>query len=312
MIGTPATGSTARCVVQRWHWHKLPIHGIITIVLVGLEILCFHWFGMDNLSKGERRHMRGTEADQARRQRSFAVASLGKERWFWVVWPSIEQLESGEFGQDISWGYERTKAEAVNQALAVAGANGKQFPATYAKQYHKLKRSFEHEAPRRRHRSEASPAALEYVYRDKRDPLTHRWYSVRHRVVKKTKRYVYVEQRPYDASARTGTWLDHTDEVFRLNRRTLEREGYALAPVTADLDDPMFFVTPFHERVTRPDGHTPSCLARLGLSYPATLAQVKASYRHLAKRAHPDQGGDKEEFLALQVAYEQALRLCRD
>ncbi len=256
--------------------------------------------------------MRGADAEKARRQRTFAVASLGKDRWFWVVWPSIYQLESGEFGQENSWGYERTKAEAVDQALAVAGADGKRFPATYAKQYHKLKRSFEQGTPQRRDRSGSPPAAREYVYHDERDPLTQRWYSVRHRIAKTTQRYVYVEQRPHDPNRLTGTWIDHTDELYRLNRRTLEREGYALAPVTAELDDPMFFVTPFHERVTRPDGDTPSCLVRLGLSYPSSIAQVKAAYRHLAKRLHPDYGGDKEEFLALQAAYEQALRLCRE
>lgn len=249
---------------------------------------------------------------KARQQMTFAITSLGKNRWFWVVWPSLEQLEAGTFGRHASWGYEKTKADAVDQALSAAGLDGKWLPAKYAKQYHKIMRAFQGNTQRRRKPTSPPPAAPEFLYRDARDPSTGQRYSVRHRIVKKTKLYVYVEQRPFDPDRLTGTWLDHTDEIYRLSRRTLEKEGYALAPVTADLDDPMFFVTPFQERVTQPGGHTPACLERLGLTYPCTAAQVKAAYRQLAKRAHPDQGGKKEEFLALQAAYEQALHLCRE
>ena len=35
------------------------------------------------------------------------------------------------------------------------------------------------------------------------------------------------------------------------------------------------------------------------------------SFRRLAKDAHPDHG-DKEEFMALRVAYELALRTCSE
>jgi curved DNA-binding protein CbpA len=41
------------------------------------------------------------------------------------------------------------------------------------------------------------------------------------------------------------------------------------------------------------------------------MAEVKAAYRKQVKQFHPDQGGSHEEFLALQAAYEEALRLCR-
>jgi curved DNA-binding protein CbpA len=38
---------------------------------------------------------------------------------------------------------------------------------------------------------------------------------------------------------------------------------------------------------------------------------VKAAYRQRVKQVHPDYGGKHEDFLALQAAYEEALRLCR-
>jgi hypothetical protein len=248
----------------------------------------------------------------SRRQRSFAITSLGKGRWFWVVWPSLEQLEAGDFGRGASWGYERTKADAVERALEAAGPDGRWLAAKYAKQYHKFMRTFQRESQGGWTSAASPPAATEFLYQDVRDELTGKWRSARHRVIRKTKAYVYVEQRAYDAAEPPDVRLGDTGATFRLSRKSLEWEGYALAPVSAEVDDPMFFITPFHERTTQPGGRVPSCLERLGLPYPCTMAQVKAAYRRLAKNAHPDRGGNNEDFLALQAAYEQALTLCRD
>ncbi|HEX9923665.1 MAG TPA: DnaJ domain-containing protein [Anaerolineae bacterium] len=108
----------------------------------------------------------------------------------------------------------------------------------------------------------------------------------------------------------TGTWLDDDPLTFRLSRAMLEQEGYAFTPVI-DLDDPLFFTTPYPERLLQTTDQAPACFRQLNLTFPSTLAEVKAAYRKLAKQAHPDQGGSHEQFLALQAAYEQALRLCR-
>jgi hypothetical protein len=91
----------------------------------------------------------------------------------------------------------------------------------------------------------------------------------------------------------------------------LEQKGYGFVPVTADVDDPLFFTVPYQERVVQYGGRSPACFDRLALSFPCTVAEVKAAYRELAKRVHPDQGGSHSEFLELQAAYEQALHLCR-
>jgi len=42
----------------------------------------------------------------------------------------------------------------------------------------------------------------------------------------------------------------------------------------------------------------------LGLKKNATRNEIKSAYRLLAKKYHPDTGGDNEKFLALQVAWE--------
>ena len=42
----------------------------------------------------------------------------------------------------------------------------------------------------------------------------------------------------------------------------------------------------------------------LGLKKNATRNEIKSAYRLLAKKYHPDTGGDNEKFLALQLAWE--------
>tara|TARA_B100000941_G_scaffold113124_1_gene79481 strand:- start:129 stop:806 length:678 start_codon:yes stop_codon:yes gene_type:complete len=42
----------------------------------------------------------------------------------------------------------------------------------------------------------------------------------------------------------------------------------------------------------------------LGLKENATESEIKSSYRRLVKKHHPDAGGDKEIFLAIQIAWE--------
>lgn len=49
-------------------------------------------------------------------------------------------------------------------------------------------------------------------------------------------------------------------------------------------------------------------LSVLGLSYPCTKDDVKRAYKRLAKQLHPDSGGSHEKFIALNAAYEQAMR----
>lgn len=236
------------------------------------------------------------------RKRFFAVASLGKGRWYWVVWPSAEEVQAGEGLPHVAEGYEETKAEAVDRALEVAGMHGAWLAAGHARQYQRQ---------RSRGGGEGGLGAVEVLYHDVQDRETGSWFSLPHRVVRKTRRYVYVEQRPYDPERLAGGWLDLGAPTYRLDREALEREGHAFVPITAEIDDPLFFGAPYEERVERVAAEVFPCFRRLGLSFPCTVDQVKAAYRRLAKDAHPDRGGSHDGFLALQEAYEQALRLCR-
>ena len=42
----------------------------------------------------------------------------------------------------------------------------------------------------------------------------------------------------------------------------------------------------------------------LGLKVNATKSEIKSSYRRLVKKHHPDAGGEKNRFLAIQIAWE--------
>ncbi len=49
----------------------------------------------------------------------------------------------------------------------------------------------------------------------------------------------------------------------------------------------------------------PAAATVLGLPWPTTLQELKATYRRLAKANHPDLGGDPDRFQQIQLAYEE-------
>jgi len=51
---------------------------------------------------------------------------------------------------------------------------------------------------------------------------------------------------------------------------------------------------------------TPACLKVLGLLPPVTAEDVKQAYMARARILHPDRGGDPQEFIRLQKAFEEA------
>jgi hypothetical protein len=254
-----------------------------------------------------------TEAGKGNR-RFFAIASLTRTRWYWVVWPSLGELQaSREPLFHIAEGYENTKAKAVEKALEVAGMYAEWIAAKYAKAYHQnAKAGTTWKGARSRIAESPHILAMhEFLYRDVYDPATKQWTSVPHRVLRRTRKYVYVEQRPYSPDDLTGSWLDGERSTYRLDRQVLEQEGYAFITATAYLaenEEPLFFT---YDRRKRHGSQWPKCLEVLNLSWPCTVTEVQEAYRKLVKSAHPDGGGNHDKFLELQAAYEQALRMCR-
>lgn len=246
-------------------------------------------------------------------RRFFAIVSLGKARWYWVVWPSLQELETSTRPlSHVGEGYEKTKADAVEKALEVAGMYAKWIEAKYAHAYYlNTKTGMGHKEKRPRIAESLDPLVMhEFLYRDRFDAVTQQWVSLPYRVVRRTAKYVYVEQQPYSPGGLSRSLMDDESSTYRLDRQSLEQNGYAFIPATAHLTDkeePLFFSS---ERSGWQAGQLPTCLQVLQLSWPCTVTAVQEAYRKLVKSAHPDGGGSHDKFLSLQAAYEQALRLC--
>jgi hypothetical protein len=245
------------------------------------------------------------------KRRFVAITSLSKNRWYWIVWPSLDEIRaSDEPLLHVGEGVEKTKSEAVERALEMAGNGAEWIAAKYARIHHSNKTN----GKRRRasHRTPEDSITLkmdDFLYRDVYDVQSRQWVPVPHRVVRRTRKYIFIEQQPYSPGEVTGSWFDQGAPTFRLDRQMLDREGYAFIPATAYVEDAeeIYFSSEYSQPT---ESVQIKCLQILNLSVPCTEAEVKGAYRKLVKSAHPDGGGSQEQFLALQEAYEQALRLC--
>ena len=130
----------------------------------------------------------------------------------------------------------------------------------------------------------------DHLYRKWRKPTGAFWYEV-YFVVRKTRTHVDVK----------GFMEEHLPAI-RLDRARLERSGSA-----ASIRHQAVFYTEMPEEYRK---QTLGYLAReepravLGLPENYTEAQLKEAYRTAVKRPRPDLGGDYEEFLRIQAAYE--------
>lgn len=131
-------------------------------------------------------------------RRFFAIASLGENRWYWVVWPSLSELQtSANPMSHIADGVEETKADAVEKALDVAGRFARWIAGKYAKAYYQNTKAGITPTGNRARNLESPdvPVLHEYLYRDIYDAATKQWKSMPHRIVNRTRKYIYVQQR---------------------------------------------------------------------------------------------------------------------
>lgn len=61
------------------------------------------------------------------------------------------------------------------------------------------------------------------------------------------------------------------------------------------------------EALPPPEGFTQTCWTVLGVPEGSSPEEIAAAYRSLARMAHPDKGGSREEWDALQSAYNEAV-----
>jgi len=61
--------------------------------------------------------------------------------------------------------------------------------------------------------------------------------------------------------------------------------------------------------ITDSNIYDPSVLALLGLPFSAEERDIKKRFRELAKKCHPDTGGDSKKFIELMQVYERLTRV---
>lgn len=106
------------------------------------------------------------------------------------------------------------------------------------------------------------------------------------------------------------------DEFFDLNGGCREKAKYTLTRLSAMDKDTLkeviseFFFNVYY-RFYKENGYVntdlydPGLLAQLGLPYDADKTTIKKRFRELAKKYHPDTGGDSIRFIQLMESYKK-------
>jgi hypothetical protein len=234
----------------------------------------------------------------------FSRCSLGKGRWFWVLYSLRKDWLDG--AGPLATGYAATAADAASAARAIIPgvANGRAYVGEY---YH---RSLCVQRRAARPPGNGRKAVVqEFLYRHLTSEYDGRWYSAPHLVIKRTKKRVFVSRTSYRerdspfAVQDTSPLYDDRPKTYSLDRAKLEADGSVWCREARD----DFFTLPHDEYQRSGQDWRPWELATLGLKAGASPEQIKSAYRRLARQHHPDCGGDPERFKELQRAYERAL-----
>jgi hypothetical protein len=195
----------------------------------------------------------------------------------------------------VATGYAPTAREAEAAALAVE-PTAYPYMAGQAAWHHRQVAVTKRKAKPPSGSNDAQAQA--FVYADFYGEDDYEPHTYKHLVVKKTRKFVFIERDPVDWHPGGDPWERVT---YALNRQELEEKGSVWhSPSRA-----RYFTTPYEDRKEQ---WAPPHLAALGLSAGATAQDIKAAYRCLARQHHPDCGGDPEKFKEIQSAYETAMK----
>jgi hypothetical protein len=231
----------------------------------------------------------------------FARTSIGRNRWFWVV---LEDWLSDPINNGIARSPEEALADAELRCGPVVQRN-----ATLAKSHWAKQRAME------RQRSVANgddALPLEFAYRcywDYSEYDGHTYDVIEpHRIVKKTKKRLYVEHDEYDRAPSSGEWWDYDRRTFVLDRRKFETTGKANRSGRWQYHS-TYYVDPGLFHAERGRSTRPACFEAMDLPVDATVAQIKSAFRRLSRSTHPDAGGTDCDFVRLRQSYEEALKI---
>ena len=219
----------------------------------------------------------------------FSRCPIGKNRWYWVVGCEYD-YDTHRYMTPIAEGIAESSEAALKLAEEKCGAvrlEMNSIASVYRKQQI---------AERRMKQTTDSTNAgrNEFAYE------CCCGFTLAHRIVRKTAKYIFVEHDPA-AYSPTNDWRDYSRKTFRLDRHQFEKHGKAERRYETYYSNPEIFND--EQRISS----LPKCFIDLGMSETGTINDVKRAYKRLAKKCHPDAGGDPEEFKTLHSAYEMAL-----
>jgi hypothetical protein len=172
------------------------------------------------------------------------------------------------------------------------------------------------------------PAEYVYVCPWSTWPTPHAIGWRAHRILKKTAKRIWVHTEPIPAE-HVGTSKEDRSRPgatpIVLDREALDRQGWTR---NRRRRDSAFYARPYVERVESQEeiderarrerydrifqtprggavGPIPDDLRVLGLSWPCSRDEIRAAYRRLALRTHPDRGGLAEVFRRINEAYKR-------
>src|SRR5438094_925483 len=136
------------------------------------------------------------DSDEADRPALYSRCSVGKSKWFWVLWHTDDSWING--GEPFAYGNEETSADAEAKASEEAT---KSFPGRRVAQGSaNLAHGFKRKLPAKKKAAQASPdsasvAPQECVYTHSYSDWDGSDCWTPYRIIKRTKKRVYVELR---------------------------------------------------------------------------------------------------------------------
>jgi hypothetical protein len=239
----------------------------------------------------------------------FSRCRVGKDKWLWVVYRQDEIF--GEH-DPLAHGFAVSVKDAEKNATRAVGSVsqiGNWLANRFRKKQAAIKRS-------QKETTTTGTTPLEFVYECHQScsdyNLTDSDAITKHRIVKRTKKRIYVERESHwQGQHTTGDWMDFVVPTFILDREEFERTGKSRRRGRSCCTYyNTFYADPdIYHAERRSTAYRPECLVGLGVPAGASAKEIQSAYRKLARKTHPDAGGDAEDFKRVNVWYEEAMAL---
>ncbi|CAH2031669.1 J domain-containing protein [Trichlorobacter ammonificans] len=249
----------------------------------------------------------------------------GKSKWYWGAWKSIYNYINGD--APFFYGYESNSHDAIVAAITATGnLKHRGVSPAYAQTYLRKLAAIKRQNLPVSNNNEIHE--LGFLYTSDfpfHFDVNKKW--TKHRIVKQTSRYIYVERRPYQKNREFfNDWYDYNIFILRLNRKDIEREGVAYSKTIhgwfstlahrrkysfyqSRSDQEQFTTGDYtYEAETKSNAAATKAIKFLGLRTPYSMQELKKAFRAKALSLHPDQGGTAPMFVQLKNAYDIALR----